>query len=165
MRYGFVAKHRGAWPVVMMCEALGISRSGFYGWLTRPRSRRSLDDEVLGAKVFQSFVASDRTYGARRVWHDVLSIGHAGGSASHRTTDGVCRRCGLGRGVAVCRRIMASAVPSRPTSSIANSERTRRTRSGSPTSRTSGRPRAGCTWPSSSISTHVASLAGRCRRA
>ena len=31
-------------------------------------------DEVLGAKVFQSFVASDRTYGARRVWHDVLEL-------------------------------------------------------------------------------------------
>lgn len=76
MKYGFVAKHRGAWPVALMCEALGISRSGFYGWLTRPRSRRSLDDEVLGAKVHQSFVASDRTYGARRVWHDVLSLGH-----------------------------------------------------------------------------------------
>jgi putative transposase len=76
VKYGFVAKHRRAWPVVMLCEALGISRSGFYGWLTRPRSRRSLDDEVLGARVHQSFVASDRTYGARRVWRDVLSFGH-----------------------------------------------------------------------------------------
>ena len=76
MKHGFVAKHRGAWPVSMMCEALGISRSGFYGWLTRPRSRRSLDDETIGARVHQSFVSSDRTYGARRVWHDVLSLGH-----------------------------------------------------------------------------------------
>jgi putative transposase len=42
----------------------------------RPRSRRSVEDEALGAKVHQSFVASDRTYGARRVWHDVLSLGH-----------------------------------------------------------------------------------------
>ena len=76
MKHGFVAKHRGAWPVSMMCEALGISRSGFYGWLMRPRSRRSLDDETMGAKVHQSFVGSDRTYGARRVWHDVLSLGY-----------------------------------------------------------------------------------------
>ena len=76
MKHGFVAKHRGAWPVSMMCEALGISRSGFYGWLTRPRSRRSLDDETIGARVHQSFVSSDQTYGARRVWHDVLSLGH-----------------------------------------------------------------------------------------
>ena len=82
MKYGFLAKHRGAWPVLMMCEALGISRSGFYGWLTRPRSRRSLDDDVLSSQIRQSFIGSDRTYGARRVWHDVLSLG---------------RQCGLHR--------------------------------------------------------------------
>ena len=76
MKYGFVAKHRGAWPVLMVCEALGVSRSGFYAWLTRPRSRRSLDDEALGQQVRLSFVDSDRTYGARRVWRDVLEAGH-----------------------------------------------------------------------------------------
>ena len=75
MKFGFVAKHRGAWPVNLMCEALGVSRGGFYAWLARPRSRRSLDDERLGAQVHQSFVRSDRTYGARRVWRDVLEQG------------------------------------------------------------------------------------------
>lgn len=59
-----------------MCEALDVSRSGFYAWLTRPRSLRSIVDEVLGIQVRQSFVGSDRTYGARRVWHDVLAVGH-----------------------------------------------------------------------------------------
>lgn len=75
MRFGFVAKHRGAWPVDLMCEALGVSRSGFYAWLARPRSRRSLEDERLGGQVRQSFLGSDRTYGARRVWHDLLALG------------------------------------------------------------------------------------------
>ena len=79
MKYGFVAKHRGAWPVLMLCEALGVSRSGFYAWLTRPRSQRSLDDDALGKQVRLSFVDSDRTYGARRVWRDVLEAGHACG--------------------------------------------------------------------------------------
>jgi len=79
VKYGFVAKHRGAWPVLMLCEALGVSRSGFYAWLTRPRSRRSLDDDALGKQVRLSFVDSDRTYGARRVWRDVLEAGHACG--------------------------------------------------------------------------------------
>jgi len=50
VKFGFVAKHRGAWPVNLMCEALGVSRSGFYAWMVRPRSRRSLDDEVLGGQ-------------------------------------------------------------------------------------------------------------------
>ncbi|WP_139101910.1 IS3 family transposase, partial [Acinetobacter baumannii] len=33
-------------------------------------------DEVRGTLVRQSFIGSDRTYGARRVWHDVLAVGH-----------------------------------------------------------------------------------------
>ncbi len=82
MKFAFVANHRGTWPLAMMCEALGVSRSGFYAWLSRPRSQRSLEDEVLGSQVRQSFLGSDRTYGARRVWHDVLALG---------------QRCGLHR--------------------------------------------------------------------
>ena len=76
MKFGFVAKHRGAWPVLMLCEALGVSRSGFYAWLNRPRSRRSLEDETLGQQARLSFIDSDRTYGARRVWRDVLEAGY-----------------------------------------------------------------------------------------
>lgn len=75
MKFGFVAKHRGAWPLNLMCEALGVSRSGRYTWLTLPRSQRHLDDERLDTQVRQSFMASDRTYGARRVWNDVLALG------------------------------------------------------------------------------------------
>ncbi|HEY0939529.1 MAG TPA: IS3 family transposase [Steroidobacter sp.] len=76
VKFGFVAKHRGAWPVGMMCGALGVSRSGFYAWLVRPRSWHSLSDEAIGQQVRQSFLDSDRTYGARRIWRDVLEAGH-----------------------------------------------------------------------------------------
>jgi putative transposase len=96
VKFEFVAKHRVAWPVNLMCEALGVSRSGFYAWLVRPRSRRSLQDEALAAKVRQSFVGSDKTYGARRVWHDVLALG---------------ARCGLHR---VERLMRSQALRARP---------------------------------------------------
>ena len=75
MRFSFIAKHPGIWPADWMCGALGVSRGGFYAWLTRPRSRRSRSDEELAGKVRTSFLASDRTYGARRVWHDLLAEG------------------------------------------------------------------------------------------
>src|SRR5258706_1294401 len=75
VKFGFVAKHRGIWPTEWLCGALGVSRGGFYAWLTRPRSQRSRSDEDVGAKVRASFLASDRTYGARRVWHDLLAEG------------------------------------------------------------------------------------------
>ena len=77
--FGFIAKHRGIWPVLWMCEALGVSRSGFHAWLTRPPSSRARSDEALGARVRESFVRSYRTYGARRVWHDVLAEGFSCG--------------------------------------------------------------------------------------
>lgn len=76
MKYGFVAKHRGIWPLKYTCDALGVSRSGFYAWLTRPPSERSRANETLGTAVRHSFLQSDRTYGARRVWHDLLAMGH-----------------------------------------------------------------------------------------
>ena len=79
VKFGFIAKHRGIWPAEWLCEALGVSRGGFYAWLTRPRSRRSRSDEELGAKVRASFLASDRTYGARRVWRDLLAEGESCG--------------------------------------------------------------------------------------
>ena len=75
MKFGFVAKHRGIWPIGWLCGALGVSRGGFYAWLSRPPSRRSRMDEELSAEVRASFLASDRTYGARRVWRDLLAQG------------------------------------------------------------------------------------------
>ena len=57
MKFSFIAKHRGIWPAEWLCEALGVSRGGFYAWLTRPRSQRSRSDEELGVKVRASFLA------------------------------------------------------------------------------------------------------------
>ena len=164
MKFEFVAKHRGAWPVETLCESIGVSRSGFYAWLSRPRSTRSLADEVLGAKVFQSFVASDRTYGARRVWHDVLELGY---------------RCGLhrierlmrdkpsrpGRAEEDCQRTEGNAARLQTTCSIVNFMLTHPIRNGWLTSLTSGRPKAGCMWRWRWTCTRGASWGGRCSRA
>jgi putative transposase len=75
MKFAFIARHKGAWPLSWLCSALGVSRSGFHAWLTRKPSQRTRDDERICTMVRASFLASDRTYGARRVWHDVLADG------------------------------------------------------------------------------------------
>jgi len=75
MRFAFIAKHRSVWPVAWLCEALDVSRSGFHAWLQRAPSARAIADEELTAKIRASFVGSARTYGARRVWRDVLAEG------------------------------------------------------------------------------------------
>jgi putative transposase len=75
MRFAFIAKHRHIWPVAWLCDALDVSRSGFHAWLNRIPSARSRHDAVLVTAIGRSFKSSDRTYGARRVWHDVLAEG------------------------------------------------------------------------------------------
>ena len=75
MKFAFIATHRGIWPAGWLCEALGVSRAGFYAWRTRSPSARTQANERLLARVRASFFASDRTYGARRVWHDLLADG------------------------------------------------------------------------------------------
>src|SRR3954454_11012264 len=58
MKFVFIAKHRS-----------------FHAWLNRSPSARSRSDERVGQQVKASFLASDRTYGARRVWRDLLADG------------------------------------------------------------------------------------------
>jgi hypothetical protein len=59
----------------MAVRCMGVSRSGFHAWLNRSPSARSRNDEAIGQRVKASFVASDRTYRARRVWRDLLAEG------------------------------------------------------------------------------------------
>ena len=79
MKFGFVAKHRGAWPVEVLCEALGVSRSGFYAWRTRPQSRRTRTDARILVTIRTTFALTDGTYGARRMLGDVRDAGHVCG--------------------------------------------------------------------------------------
>lgn len=76
MKFGFVATHRGIWPVEVACEALGISRSGFYAWRRRPMSARTRTDAAILATIRASFVLSDSTYGVRRMLDEVRDDGH-----------------------------------------------------------------------------------------
>ena len=75
MKFGFVAKHRGTWPVRMVCDMLGVSRSGFYAWRVRPESKRVQHDAVIARAMCASFTLSERTYGARRLGYDRWALG------------------------------------------------------------------------------------------
>src|SRR6266545_1700445 len=162
MKFSFIAKHRGIWPAGWLCEALGVSRGGFYAWLTRPRSQRSRSDEELGAKVRTSFVASDRTYGARRVWKDMLAEGLSCGlHRIERLMRLQALKARLRRGA--CRPIWVSGrrPPSLRTCSTAASTRLLPIANGLLTSRMCGQRRVGCMWLLLSISSPGALSAGR----
>lgn len=74
MKLGFVAKHGGVWPVVSLCEALTVSRSGVYAWITRPKSRWAQLDEAISSHVYRSFVGvyleRDSLYNLKRSYFE-----------------------------------------------------------------------------------------------
>ena len=87
MKFGFVAKHRGVWPVGWLCEALGVSRSGFHAWLKREPSTRTRTDEALLPAIRSSFAMSARTYGVRRGLVGCLGSRRLVWLVQDRTTD------------------------------------------------------------------------------
>jgi putative transposase len=67
MKYSFIAQHAREYPVKRMCQALGVSDSGYYAWKRRPPSQRQQADEVLAERIRQIHQASHRIYGSRRI--------------------------------------------------------------------------------------------------
>jgi putative transposase len=50
-----------------MCKVLKISRSSYYGWLTRNPSKRSIENQELSDRIKKIYELSKRTYGSPRV--------------------------------------------------------------------------------------------------
>ena len=69
--YSFIAEEKAdpacPWTVAEMCRTLEVSRSGFYGWESRPPCDRQLSDRQLAREIEAIWEASGRTYGAPRV--------------------------------------------------------------------------------------------------
>ncbi|MGH7635097.1 MAG: IS3 family transposase [Gemmatimonadaceae bacterium] len=70
-----IARHRGAFPVRLMCRVLEVTSSGFYAYLQRPLSWRAVVDELLLAHVHIAFAESGATYGAPRVLQELHAAG------------------------------------------------------------------------------------------
>lgn len=54
--------------VASLCRVLGVSRSGYYDWLTRPESARAQRDRELVGHIQRLHARARRSYGAVRTW-------------------------------------------------------------------------------------------------
>jgi transposase InsO family protein len=62
-------------PVSRLCQAMRVSRSGFYASRRRPESMHTRDDRRLRLQVKASFDESRRHYGSPRVHEDLVEQG------------------------------------------------------------------------------------------
>ena len=62
-------------PVHRMCRVLNVSASGYYAWLDRAPSKRSIQDAVLVERIRAIHAESDATYGMPRVRAELVDEG------------------------------------------------------------------------------------------
>lgn len=73
LKYEFIKQNRHKYPVVLLCEVAGVTRSSYYRWLAtfkerqrRARLRRQAE-ERLANEIKKIGEKSDYTYGRRRI--------------------------------------------------------------------------------------------------
>jgi putative transposase len=81
--------------IVQMCRWLGVSKSGFYEWRSRPQSAAAARRELLKIKITALFEANDGTYGYRRM-HAALVRG------GEQASPELVRRLMRGLGLVAC---------------------------------------------------------------
>lgn len=67
MKYCFMDRYRSEFRVMKMCRALGVSRSGYYGWKKQPQGKRRKDEERLLMEIKESYRKSKGSYGSPRI--------------------------------------------------------------------------------------------------
>ncbi len=75
MRFALVDAEKAQLPVSRLCQALSVSRAGYYAWRERPLSPRALEDTRLRVLVRQFHVASKMAYGTPRLLRDLRDVG------------------------------------------------------------------------------------------
>ncbi len=75
-----------------MCRVLGVSRSGFYGWLGRPESRRAREDRRLAVKIKEIHRQSRKSYGSPRI---TRTLADQGIRCGHKRVERLMRADGI----------------------------------------------------------------------
>ena len=76
--YRFINDHRHEFRIATMCRVhQEVARGGFYQWLHKPVSDRTIEDQRLLGKIRGSYVASSGVYGSLRVCGDLREAGRA----------------------------------------------------------------------------------------
>jgi transposase InsO family protein len=88
----YVDERRGRFGVEPICRTLGVSASAYYRRKTGVRSRRSLQDERLLARIREMHAANYYAYGSRRMW---IALTRSGEPVARCTVERLMRAHGI----------------------------------------------------------------------
>ncbi len=92
MRYDFVERHRGRWPVRLMCRVLRVSAGGYYDWRGRPASAKTERRAALVVAIKAIHAEVKARYGSPRVHAELVARGMP---CCVNTVAGLMRRHGV----------------------------------------------------------------------
>ncbi len=75
MTFRFIDEHRQQWPVRLLCDALGVSPAGYYGWRGRPQSARQQRQDALLVEIRAIHAEFKARYGSPRVHAELAARG------------------------------------------------------------------------------------------
>lgn len=88
----FIQQNVADFPLELLCEVLGVSRSGYYAWARRAESARAQEDRALSSEILAAHQASRGRYGSPRVHAELRAQGHR---VSRKRIARLMRRMGL----------------------------------------------------------------------
>ncbi|MEK5390257.1 MULTISPECIES: IS3 family transposase [Heyndrickxia] len=82
VKYEFIHKNRSQFRVEKMCKVLGVSKSGYFKWLNRPKSNRQKKHEKLAQKILKTHLEFKQRYGSVKI---TKTLNKRGMKVSERT--------------------------------------------------------------------------------
>ncbi len=76
MMYQFIAQAQTEYPITRLCQALGVSMSGYYAWRNRSESQHCREDGELKQAIEGSYQTSRACYGSPRILADLRAQGY-----------------------------------------------------------------------------------------
>src|SRR5262249_15626667 len=92
VKFAFIQAEKARLPTALLCSTLGVSRSGYYAWASRPPSTRAVADAGLIPIIRASHAKSRSTYGSPRVHQDLQALAYR---VSRKRVARLMRREGL----------------------------------------------------------------------
>ncbi len=74
MKYALIREHKDQYSITMMCRAINVSRSGYYRWLGRPKSSRTIRRELIERQVCDTYATFKARYGAPRITKELKAL-------------------------------------------------------------------------------------------